>query len=83
MELIAKNDLNKFKKIVKMHGMDTLDFSFQEIDTTDPKSDEIYAQQGLLTIKRKSNGKSNQYAISDDTSWLDLFSKDLIEGVFG
>ena len=83
MELIEKDDLNNFQMILKSHHIDAADFSLLEIDTTDPKSDEICALQGLLTVTRKSNGKSNQYSISDDTSWLNLFLKDLDEGVFG
>ncbi len=83
MELIEKDDLNKFMLILKSHHVDVEDFSLEVVDTTDPKTDEIYALQGLLTVTRKSNGRSNEYSISDDTSWLPFFLHDLDEGFFG
>ena len=82
MELIEESEMNDFLAVLKSHHLDAADFSFSEIDTTDPKSDEIFPLQGRLTVTRKSSGKSRQYAIGDDTSWVHLFQKELDEGAF-
>jgi hypothetical protein len=82
MELIEQDEMNDFLAILKNHHIDIADFSFSEIDTTDPKSDEIYPLQGLLTVTRKSSGKWKQYAIGDGSAWVSLFQKDLDEGAF-
>jgi hypothetical protein len=83
MELIEPHEMKAFQAILKSHHMDTADFSFSEIDTTDPKSDEILPLQGLLTVTRTSTGRSNRYSIGDGMSWVKLFQKDVEEGVFG
>jgi len=83
MELIEQDEMNNFQAILRSHHIDIADFSFAEIDTTDPKTDEIYALQGLLTVTRTSSGRWKQYVIGDGTpSWVDLFQKDLDEGAF-
>lgn len=83
MELIEPDEMNDFQAILRSHHIDMADFSFLEIDTTDPKTDEIYALQGLLTVTRNSSGMSKQYYIGDGTSWVKLFQRDLDEGAFG
>lgn len=82
MELIEQDELADFQAILRNHGIDIADFSFSEIDTTDPKSDEIFALQGSLIVTRKSSGHWKQYSIGDGTTWVSLFQKDLDQGAF-
>ncbi|PRC91813.1 transcriptional regulator [Solimicrobium silvestre] len=82
MELIEPDEMRKFQAILKNHQITFTDFSFSEIDTTDPKTDEIYALQGFLNVTRKSNGLSKEYLIGDGTAWVSQFQKDLDEGAF-
>lgn len=83
MELIEQNEMNDFHAILRNHHIDIADFSLSEIDTTDPKSDEIFPLQGFLTVTRTSNGMRKQYVIGDGTpSWVELFQKDLDGGAF-
>ncbi|WP_395398762.1 transcriptional regulator [Pseudoduganella sp. UC29_106] len=82
MELLEANDLAEFANILRRHRMPCADFSLSATDTTDPKTDEIPALQGELTVRRTSTGQSKQYFISDATSWLDLFHNDIRGGAF-
>lgn len=82
MELIKAEDVAEFEKILRRHRMASADFSLDSTDTTDPKTDEITGMQGELTVRRKSTGQTKQYLISDNTSWLDLFSNDIKGGAF-
>ncbi|MES2070838.1 MAG: transcriptional regulator [Pseudomonadota bacterium] len=83
MELIEQQEMDEFHGILRSKQLDITDFAFQEIDITDPKSDELYALQGCLTVTRKSNKREKQYVIGDGMSWVTLFKKDLEEGAFG
>jgi len=82
MQLIEQRDIAEFEAILRQHHLAQQDFSLTAIDTTDPKSDEISGLQGELTVIRKSTGKTKQYLISDNTSWLDLFRHDITDRVF-
>lgn len=73
MELIEPADMKEFEYILRTNRLLRTDFSLSATDTTDPKTDEVPALQGELTIRRKSTGQTKQYLISDSTSWLDLF----------
>ncbi len=83
MELIEQYELDEFKALLTSKCLDVADFTFREIDTTDPKSDEICALQGCLTVIRTTNNKERQYIIGDGMAWVALFKKDLEEGAFG
>ena len=80
MELLEAEDIAEFRKILRRNHFLLSDFSLSATDTTDPKTDEVPALQGELTVRRKSTGQTKQYLISDSTSWLDLFRNDI--GVF-
>ena len=82
MELIERDEMADFQAILRSHKIDVDDFSFFEVDTTDPKSDEIFPLQGSLTVTRKSSGLWKQYSIGDGTAWVNLFEKDLDHGAF-
>jgi hypothetical protein len=82
MELIEAEDVTEFQRILRSNRLIRADFSLSATDTTDPKTDEVPGLQGELTVRRKSTGQIKQYLISDSTSWLDLFRKDLMRGAF-
>lgn len=82
MQLIEQRDIAEFESILRQHHLAQQDFSVTAIDTTDPKTDEVSGLQGELTVTRKSTGKTRQYLISDNTSWLDLFRHDITDRVF-
>jgi hypothetical protein len=82
MEMIETAELAEFEEILRKHRMARADFSLSATDTTDPKTDEVAAIQGELTICRNSTGQAKQYLISDCNSWLDLFRSDIQGGAF-
>ncbi len=82
MELIERDELLDFQEILQRKHLPVADFELREIDTTDPKTDEIFALQGFLTVLRRSNRREKQYPIGDGTAWVSLFQKDLDEGFF-
>ena len=49
-----------------------------ETDTTDPKTDEIFALDGFVVITRKSTQKQKQYPIGDGSAWVEAFARDLV-----
>ena len=83
MPLIEQDEKNDFYAILRRHHFSDADFELQETDTTDPKSDEIYALQGYVTVLRKSTHVSREYPLGDGTAWVAGFQKDLEEGCFG
>lgn len=82
MELLEANDVTEFENILRRHRMPRADFSLSATDITDPKTDEVLALQGELTVRRTSTGQTKQYLLSDATSWLDLFRNDIRGGAF-
>jgi hypothetical protein len=82
MELIEPDERAKFKALLALHNLTGDDFKLSEIDTTDPKTDEIFALMGTLTVKQKSTGKEKQYPIGDGSVWLTEFERDIIGGFF-
>ena len=82
MQLIDADDIAEFENILRKHRLERNDFSVSATDTTDPKTDEIPALQGELTVRRASTGQAKQYLISDSTSWLELFRNDIKGGAF-
>lgn len=82
MELIEAEELAEFENILRRHRLARAEFSLQATDTTDPKTDEVRALQGELTVCRASTGQSRQYLIGDSSSWLELFRNDIQCGAF-
>lgn len=82
MQLIETDDVAEFEDILRKNRMARGDFSLSAIDITDPKTDEILALQGELTVRCTSTGQAKQYLISDSTSWLELFRNDIRGGAF-
>ncbi|WP_395398742.1 transcriptional regulator [Pseudoduganella sp. UC29_106] len=82
MELIEAEELAEFEHILRENRLPPNEFSLKATDTTDPKTDEIQALQGELTICRESTGQTKQYVIGDGNSWLMLFRNDVRSGAF-
>lgn len=82
MQLLEADEVAQFVRILRRHHLPPGDFSLNATDTTDPKTDEIPALQGELTVRRNSTGQEKNYLISDSTMWIDLFSHDMQNGVF-
>lgn len=82
MNLIEPDEMLEFERILRSQGMQRQDFAMSETDTTDPKTDEVLALRGALTVQRKSTGQSRQYITGDGMSWLALFRNDIRSGAF-
>lgn len=82
MELIEPDERRDFEAVLARHNLAANDFEFSEIDTTDPKTDEIFALAGTLTVTRKSTGRKKQYPIGDGSIWVAEFQRDLLNGDF-
>jgi len=82
MKLIEPDEKEDFQALLALHNLRRDDFELSEIDTTDPKTDEIFALTGTLTVLRKSTGKEKQYPIGDGSVWVTEFERDIAEGFF-
>jgi hypothetical protein len=83
MELIDPEEHSRFLSLLETHSLPVHDFLLVDIDETDPKTDEIFGQQGWVSVRRVSSGVCKEYLIGDETDWLEHFSKDLHAGYFG
>lgn len=82
MKLIEPDEIEDFEALLALRNLNRDDFELSEIDTTDPKTDEIFALMGTLTVARKSTGKEKQYPIGDGSVWVTEFERDIVEGFF-
>jgi hypothetical protein len=82
MRLIEPDEHKGFLATLKRNGLAEGDFNLVETDTTDPKGDENLGLQGYVLITRLSTRVMKEYAISDESDWLEHFKKDLIAGAF-
>jgi len=82
MELIEAEELAELEHILRRNRLPPNEFSLKATDTTDPKTDEVQALQGELTICRESTGQTRQYVICDGSPWLMLFRNDVRGGAF-
>jgi len=82
MKLIEPDEKADFHTALHARHLAVDDFELHEIDTTDPKTDEIFALTGFVTVTRKSTGHKRQYPIGDGSHWVEEFRRDLQEGVF-
>jgi hypothetical protein len=82
MELIEPDEMTEFNAVLARYQLDAADFALSEIDTTDPKTDEILALTGILTVTQKSKDRQKQYPIGDGSTWVAEFQRDVIEGYF-
>lgn len=82
MQLIDRDDMAEFERILRQHRMVRSDFSVDATDITDPKTDEIPGLQAEVTVRRASTGRAKHYLFSDSSSWLELFRNDINGGAF-
>ncbi len=80
--LIDPDELARFHALLRERGIAPAAFELRQIDSTDPKSDEVLALRGTLSVLRRSTQRSHDYAIGDGSSWVDLFRADLDSGGF-
>jgi hypothetical protein len=83
MRLIEADELRQFSEILKNRSCSLDDFELHELDTTDPKSDELSPLKGYVEIRRKSNDVVREYVTGDGTAWVSAFENDLGIGRFG
>lgn len=82
MKLIDPDEKSDFYAILQAQHLAAEDFELNEVDTTDPKTDEIFALTGFVTVSRKSSGRKKQYPIGDGSTWVAEFERDLLQGAF-
>lgn len=82
MKLIEPDEKNDFHAILLAQHLAADDFELHEVDTTDPKTDEIFALAGFVTVSRKSTGRKKQYPTGDGSIWVAEFERDLLQGAF-
>jgi hypothetical protein len=83
MRLIEPDEHKDFLATLQRNGLPEGDFDLLETDTTDPKGDENFGLQGYVTITRRSTQVTKEYAIGDESDWLQHFRRDLEAGAFG
>ena len=83
MRLIEQDELDAYRALLARFGLRGDDFDLRETDTTDPKTDEIFALEGFVVITRKSTQKQKQYPIGDGSTWVEVFGRDLAKDSFG
>lgn len=82
MRLIEPEEMNDFRSVLRKFNLSAEDFDLNETDTTDPKTDEIVALTGSVTITRKSTAREKEYAIGDGSTWVSQFRRDVGRGIF-
>jgi hypothetical protein len=82
MNLIEQDELAGFRDVLRRFGLPEGDFGLTETDTTDPKTDEVYALTGFVVVTQKSSGRQAQYPIGDGSRWVEEFERDLASRLF-
>lgn len=82
MELIEPDEKTEFDAVLARYHLDKDDFELSEVDTTDPKTDEIFALTGTLTVMQRSTARQKQYSIGDGSTWTAEFQRDVVQGYF-
>lgn len=83
MKLVESNEMLRAADILKGWEWSLDDFELDEMDMTDPASDELAPVRGTVHIRRKSNGAEREYVTGDGSVWVDAFDRDLRRGQFG
>jgi len=83
MKLIEQDELDAYRAVLARSGLRDDDFELSETDTTDPKTDEVFALEGFVVITRKSTQQQKQYPIGDGSAWVEIFERDLANNSFG
>lgn len=83
MKLIEPDELDDYHAVLARFGLRADDFDLTETDTTDPKTDEVFALEGFVVVTRKSTRQQKEYPIGDGSRWVQEFEHDLVKGSFG
>ena len=83
MKLIEQDEKDGFQAVLRRFKLSAEDFDLAETDTTDPKTDEIFALTGFVVVTRKSTNMKVQYPIGDGSRWVEQFERDVSEKLFG
>lgn len=83
MKLIEQDEKDDFQTVLKRFKLSVEDFELAETDTTDSKTDEIFALTGFVVITQRSTNLKAQYPIGDGTRWVEEFERDIERKLFG
>lgn len=83
MKLIEQDEKDAFRAVLRRFKLSAEDFDLSETDTTDPKTDEVFALTGFVMVTRKSTNLKAQYPIGDGSRWVKEFERDVTEKLFG
>ncbi|VVC84001.1 transcriptional regulator [Sideroxydans sp. CL21] len=83
MKLIEQDEKDDFQRVLKRFKLSVEDFELAETDTTDSKTDEIFALTGFVVITQRSTNLKAQYPIGDGTRWVEEFERDIERKLFG
>ena len=83
MKLIEQEDKERFYHVLQKHNLLADDFALSETDTTDPKTDEVFALTGFVVVTRKSTHQNIEYPIGDGATWVERFEWDVEKMRFG
>lgn len=83
MKLIEQDEKDDFQEVLKRFKLSVEDFDLAETDTTDPKTDEIFALTGFVVVTQKSTNLKAQYPIGDGFRWVEEFARDIEKNLFG
>jgi len=83
MKLIEQEEKDAFQAALKRFKLSVEDFDLAETDTTDSRSDEIFALAGFVMVTQKSTNLKAQYPIGDGSRWVEEFERDVENNSFG
>ena len=83
MKLIEQDEKDDFQAVLKRFKLSMEDFDLAETDTTDSKTDEIFALTGFVVVTQKSTNLRTQYPIGDGSRWVEEFERDIEKNLFG
>lgn len=82
MSLIEPDEMKRYAETLHARSCDAADFELNEVDVTDPGSDELLPIKGYVVICRTSTGRCREYPTGDGTAWVPAFERDLLAGRF-
>ena len=80
MRLLEPRELDEFRAVLARHSQTPDAYTLSDVDTTDPKTDELLGLQGMVTVTRRANQRSHDYFTGDGSAWVAQFSRDLDAG---
>lgn len=80
MELTKPVEKRDFHGALTHHNLNVDDCESNEIETTDPKAEEILSLTETLTIMGRVTGREREYRFGDGSSWGAEFQRVLTNG---